>query len=486
MTEDVEHLQQAGGARGRLKPRIEGQSLKIAETILRKRRTDIKEKAQRAHNLRKLRKARFSISSSSSADGSSEGTARNGGSGTVESSSSSIGDSSSSKCMEAAAAAGGASGFVFFSGQQIVSENEPRQTGAALRGEGPASDEGRQEQQQQQQQPRLQQPERMQWQAAVTLPGCFRIRQQPVLLEVMERLGEVHWHNRTVRKQRRPEARIYCVVRNNRKGGCKQTREALASLGLTQQYKCTLIANDEHANSTLRKVAPFVFYGLPKLETIRRLFLTRHADPPPCIAAAAVVAGGAAVVALPDGVVVACGACCRGRMRTEEEGESQPISNNVMIEDAFGSMGIVCLEDLIQEVFTCGPHFRQIMEKIGTFQLANLKAVEGVSAEIEVSAHFAFCRVLVQHRGETRGVRISWRQDRRQTGAAHLRVPVHALSPFAAETAAAAAAADAAAAASTSRPSREVACTCLSRDACAFRLMQFSHLTSSFANNVRS
>ncbi|KAL8436100.1 hypothetical protein Efla_002090 [Eimeria flavescens] len=153
--------------------------------------------------------------------------------------------------------------------------------------------------------------------------------------------------NRMVKKQRKPEARVYCVVRNSRKGGCRATREALARLGLTRPYSCTFIANDKEANATLRKVSPFVFYGLPKEDTVRRLFLTR------------------------------------GCMRVEGEGETapQPLSDNVMVEEAFGSLGIVCLEDLIDEVVTCGPHFKEVMQKVGKFQLADLKAVEGLEAK---------------------------------------------------------------------------------------------------------
>ena len=52
-------------------------------------------------------------------------------------------------------------------------------------------------------------------------------------------------------------------------------------------------------------------------------------------------------------------------MNTEEGVESVPLSDNVMIEEAFASFGILCLEDLLHEIITCGPHFSQIMKKIG-------------------------------------------------------------------------------------------------------------------------
>ena len=34
-----------------------------------------------------------------------------------------------------------------------------------------------------------------------------------------------------------------------------------------------------------------------------------------------------------------------------------PLTDNSIIEKALGEKGIICIEDLIHEIYTCGPHF---------------------------------------------------------------------------------------------------------------------------------
>ncbi|OEH77632.1 60s ribosomal protein [Cyclospora cayetanensis] len=150
---------------------------------------------------------------------------------------------------------------------------------------------------------------------------------------------------------------------------CRGVCRNLHALGLSKPYSCTLIPNDETATTTLRKISPFIFYGLPSADTVRRLFLTRQV---PLLLAGAVAARPRQAHA---------GAGAQARMQSDEGGPPVPLSNNVMIEDAFGSMGILCLEDLVEHILTCGPHFAQLMQKVGKFQLTSLKQVEGLEAK---------------------------------------------------------------------------------------------------------
>ncbi|XP_026192090.1 60S ribosomal protein L7-3 [Cyclospora cayetanensis] len=242
MVKGTEHLQEAGGARGALRPRVAGESLKVAETILKKRQQDLKEKAKRAKALSQFKRAKKASLHTNKVK----------------------------------------------SAQHFVKK------------------------------------------ALLAMQDSKRVRVQ---------------RNRKAKQQRQPDCRVYCVVRNHRKGGCRETRKALEALGLSKPYSCTLIPNDETATTTLRKISPFIFYGLPSADTVRRLFLTR------------------------------------ARMQSDEGGPPVPLSNNVMIEDAFGSMGILCLEDLVEHILTCGPHFAQLMQKVGKFQLTSLKQVEGLEAK---------------------------------------------------------------------------------------------------------
>jgi large subunit ribosomal protein L7e len=48
-----------------------------------------------------------------------------------------------------------------------------------------------------------------------------------------------------------------------------------------------------------------------------------------------------------------------------------PLSNNKIIEDALGEYGIICIEDLIHEIVTCGPHFKQANNFLWPFKLSS-------------------------------------------------------------------------------------------------------------------
>lgn len=57
--------------------------------------------------------------------------------------------------------------------------------------------------------------------------------------------------------------------------------------------------------------------------------------------------------------------CCRARLTSEEGVAPVALSDNMMVEEAFGSLGLFCVEDLVHEVVTCGPHFPQVMQRVG-------------------------------------------------------------------------------------------------------------------------
>jgi len=48
-----------------------------------------------------------------------------------------------------------------------------------------------------------------------------------------------------------------------------------------------------------------------------------------------------------------------------------PLTDNAIIEESLGKMGIVCMEDLIHEIFTVGPNFKQASNFLWPFKLSN-------------------------------------------------------------------------------------------------------------------
>ncbi|CAI7797909.1 unnamed protein product, partial [Closterium sp. NIES-53] len=47
-----------------------------------------------------------------------------------------------------------------------------------------------------------------------------------------------------------------------------------------------------------------------------------------------------------------------------------PLTDNAIVEQALGSTGIICIEDLIHEIATVGPHFLQVTGFLWPFRLA--------------------------------------------------------------------------------------------------------------------
>merc|ERR1712232_27400 len=81
----------------------------------------------------------------------------------------------------------------------------------------------------------------------------------------------------------------------------------------------------------LRLVEPFVAYGYPNLKTIRGLIYKR-------------------------------GFCKINKQRV-------PIMDNAVINGSLGKYGISSVPDLIHEIYTCGPHFKQANNFLWPFKL---------------------------------------------------------------------------------------------------------------------
>ncbi|KAG5513974.1 hypothetical protein PMAC_000596 [Pneumocystis sp. 'macacae'] len=83
----------------------------------------------------------------------------------------------------------------------------------------------------------------------------------------------------------------------------------------------------------LRLIEPYVTYGEPNLKSIRELIYKRG----------------------------------YGKINKQRI----PLTDNSLIEDNLGKYGIIAIEDLIHEIFTCGPNFKQASNFLWPFKLSN-------------------------------------------------------------------------------------------------------------------
>jgi len=112
-----------------------------------------------------------------------------------------------------------------------------------------------------------------------------------------------------------------------------QVQKILQLLRLRQIYNGVFLKVNKASINMLRKVEPYVTYGYPTKKTISDLIYKR----------------GYAKV---------------DRRRI-------PLSDNKIIESQLGKFNIICVEDLIHEIVTCGPHFKEANNFLWPFKLSS-------------------------------------------------------------------------------------------------------------------
>jgi len=117
-------------------------------------------------------------------------------------------------------------------------------------------------------------------------------------------------------------ARLLCVVRIRGINDLHpKSRKILQLLRLRQLNNLVFIKLTKATMNMVRKVEPYVAYGYPSLKTVRDLLYKRG----------------------------------HGKVNKQRI----PLTDNSVIEGVLGKHGIVCMEDLVHEIYTVGPHFKE-------------------------------------------------------------------------------------------------------------------------------
>jgi large subunit ribosomal protein L7e len=131
-----------------------------------------------------------------------------------------------------------------------------------------------------------------------------------------------------------PEAKLIFVVRIV--GIIKlspKPRKVLQLLRLKQLHNGVFLKVNKPILNMLKLVQPYVTYGYPSLKTVRELVYKRG-----------------------------FGKVSKQRI---------PLSDNAIITKALGEHGIYGMEDLIHEIYTVGPHFKQASNFLWPFKLSS-------------------------------------------------------------------------------------------------------------------
>jgi len=131
-----------------------------------------------------------------------------------------------------------------------------------------------------------------------------------------------------------PEAKLALVVRIRGINGLHpKPRKVLQLLRLRQIHNAVFVKLNKATINMLRLVEPYVAYGYPNLKTVKEVIYKR----------------GFAKV----------------------HGQRTAITVNKVIEEKLGKLGIICMEDLIHEIYTVGPNFKQANKFLWPFKLSS-------------------------------------------------------------------------------------------------------------------
>uniref|UniRef100_A0A8V0XHG8 Large ribosomal subunit protein uL30 n=1 Tax=Gallus gallus TaxID=9031 RepID=A0A8V0XHG8_CHICK len=111
-----------------------------------------------------------------------------------------------------------------------------------------------------------------------------------------------------------------------------RVRKVIELLRLRKIFTGTFVKLSPLSLKMLRIVEPYVAWGYPNLKSVRELILKRG----------------------------------QGKVNKKRV----PLTNNMLIEEHLGNFGIICLEDLIHEIYSAGKYFRNVTDFLWPFQLS--------------------------------------------------------------------------------------------------------------------
>ncbi|XP_014491117.1 60S ribosomal protein L7-1 [Vigna radiata var. radiata] len=149
----------------------------------------------------------------------------------------------------------------------------------------------------------------------------------------------IRMKRRVKRKLPQVHSNVLIIIRiQGKKDMHPKTRKVLYSLGLRSMFSAVLVKPSEGIMAKLQRVEPYVTYGYPNLKSIKELIYKK------------------------------------GLARMD--GRKVPLTDNSIIEQELGKFGVVCIEDMVHQLYNAGPHFKEVVRFMWPFVLN--KPAEGL------------------------------------------------------------------------------------------------------------
>merc|ERR1712097_36379 len=133
-----------------------------------------------------------------------------------------------------------------------------------------------------------------------------------------------------------PEAKLAFVVRIRGLNDMHpKTKKILQIMRLRQMNMGVFMKVSKAATEMLKRVEPYLSYGYPNLKSVRELIYKRGF----------------------------------GKINKQR----LPLNDNSVVEKGLGKYGIMCMEDLVHEIYTVGPHIKEANNFLWPFKLRPAK-----------------------------------------------------------------------------------------------------------------
>lgn len=142
-------------------------------------------------------------------------------------------------------------------------------------------------------------------------------------------------HTNRLFKSNTDDSKLIVVMRHRaHKIHSEEVNAIMRTLGLHRLHNTVLLKNDVETNALLKLVEPYVAYGYPTIQTVRDLIF-KH-----------------------------------GYLSID--GKKTPMNSNKLIEEHLGQYGVICIEDIVHELFTVSKHFKAIRSKLLPFVVSSI------------------------------------------------------------------------------------------------------------------
>ncbi|CAJ0953942.1 unnamed protein product [Ranitomeya imitator] len=111
-----------------------------------------------------------------------------------------------------------------------------------------------------------------------------------------------------------------------------QVLNILKTFRLGKIFAGVFVKLTDESVKTIQMIEPYVAWGIPNLKSVRELILKRG--------------------------------------QTKVQGKKKPLTDNNMIEEELGKFGIICLEDVIHELYSAGSNFTAVNKFLCPFELS--------------------------------------------------------------------------------------------------------------------